>query len=103
VEFIGSYSKYINAALSGTNIFMSMSIVFGIRSIAEKIGRLDIVGLSVPIIAITIIITCISVAGRFVENDVMKVTSEILDLFSYVIYLVYLSKAKKMFDGIKTN
>ena len=101
VEFIGDYKKYINAAVSGTNIFMFMSIVFGIRKIAEKIGRSDIVSMSVPIIAITIIITCVSAIGRFIENDTMEVASEILTLISYVIYLVYLSKAKKMFDGVK--
>lgn len=101
VEFIGDYSKYINAAVSGTTIFMFLSIVYGIKTIAEKIGRLDIAGLSIPIIAITIIVTCIAAIGRFVDNDVMKVASEILTLISYVVYLVYLSKAKKMFDGVK--
>ena len=101
VEFIGDYSKYINAAVSGTTIFMFLSIVYGIKTIAEKIGRLDIAGLSIPIIAITIIVTCIAAIGRFVDNDVMKVASEILTLISYVVYLVYLSKANKMFDGVK--
>ncbi len=101
VEFIGDYSKYINAAVSGTTIFMFLSIVYGIKTIAEKIGRLDIAGLSIPIIVITIIVTCIAAIGRFVDNDVMKVASEILTLISYVVYLVYLSKAKKMFDGVK--
>lgn len=101
VEFIGDYSKYINAAVSGTTIFMFLSIVYGIKTIAEKIGRMDIAGLSIPIIAITIIVTCIAAIGRFVDNDVMKVASEILTLISYVVYLVYLSKAKKMFDGVK--
>lgn len=97
VEVIGKYSKYINAAVSGTSLFMFMSIIFGIRTIAEKIGRTDIVGLSVPIIVITIIITCLSAAGRFIENDTMQVASEILSLVSYIVYLVFLSKAKNMF------
>ena len=99
VEFIGDYKKYINAAVSGTNIFMFISIVFGIKTIAEKIGRSDIAKLSVPIIAITIIVTCGSAVGRFVENNVIQVASEILTLISYIIYLNYLSKAKKMFNG----
>ena len=101
VESIGEYSKYINAAVDGTNIFMFMCIVFGIKNIAEKIGRFDIVGLSVPIIAMTIIISLISICGRFVEDNVMQVASDILTLIYYFIYLVFLSKAKKMFDGIK--
>ena len=78
-----------------------LSDKFGIKNIAEKIGRFDIVGLSVPIIAMTIIISLISICGRFVEDNVMQVASDILTLINYFIYLVFLSKAKKMFDGIK--
>ena len=98
VEVIGNYSKYINAAVSGTTLLMFMCIIFGIRSIADQIGRPDIVKLSLPIIVITIAISFVSIIGRFLEDSTMEVFSTILSLVSYVIYLIYLSKAKKMFD-----
>ena len=96
VPFLAQFDNYLAGLVPLSTVLLLIMTVLGIKTIAEKLGRKDIVSMSMPIIIIESIVYASS-AVTGLSDGIMGIVAAMLAFVGYIIYFVYLAKAKAMF------
>ncbi|MBO6302914.1 MAG: hypothetical protein J6N15_10800 [Ruminiclostridium sp.] len=100
VPLIGQFSLLLDAVQQFGTLLLFICIVFGVRTIAEKLGKQDVVSMSKTVMILELILLIVSAAASFMTSlsAVLGTVAAVITLVSYIVYLVFLGKARKMFD-----
>lgn len=103
----GIADNIVNIFIKLADIFITVFIIGGIQNLAVRIGREDLVDLGSKLLMTIIIVYVLAILGNLVpvffgQNDqsqafvgILGIFVAILDIAAYIIFLVYLGKAKK--------
>lgn len=89
---MGIIANIIDFLVPVCNTAVIVCSVLGIRNAAQSEGRTEVVSLAQPIIIIQCIVLAINIIGSFVSF--LSIIGSVLSLVGYIIYLVFLTRAK---------
>ncbi|MBQ7247213.1 MAG: hypothetical protein IJS22_03885 [Lachnospiraceae bacterium] len=91
--FLGNVFRVIsNIASLGVSVF----VIKGIQSYAKAYNNDQLISTGNTVLILLVCVTLISIILGFFSSGVLTVISNILSLCQYVVYLVFLTKAKNM-------